>query len=59
MNNKNLAIGVLGIGVAMMILSPKEKLSVEEQTAGVMTYRGIGSWFVVIGGAMLLYNKFK
>lgn len=59
MNNKNLGIGVLGIGVAMMILSPKEKLSVEEQTAGVMTYRGIGSWFVVIGGAMLLYNKFK
>jgi hypothetical protein len=59
MKNKNLAIGVLGIGVAMMILSPKEKLSVEEQTAGVMTYRGIGSWFVVIGGAMLLYNKFK
>lgn len=57
--NKNLAIGVLGLGVAMIVLSPKEKLSVEEQTAGVMTYKGIGSWFVVIGGAVLLYNKFK
>ena len=59
MNNKNLAIGVIGIGVAMMILSPKEKLSVEEQSAGVMTYRGIGSWFVVIGGGILLLNKLK
>ena len=57
--NKNLAIGILGLGVAMIVLSPKEKLSVEEQTAGVMTYKGIGSWFVVIGGAVLLYNKFK
>jgi hypothetical protein len=59
MNNKNLAIGVIGIGVAMMILSPKENLSVEEKTAGVMTYRGIGSWFVVIGGGILLLNKLK
>ena len=57
--NKNLAIGLVGLGVAMMILSPKENLSVEEKTAGVMTYKGIGSWFVVIGGAVLLYNKFK
>jgi hypothetical protein len=57
--NKNLAIGVLGLGLAMIVLSPKEKLSLEEQTAGVMTYKGIGSWFVVIGGAVLLYNKFK
>ena len=59
MNNKNLAIGVVGVGLAMMILSPKENLSVEEKTAGVMTYRGIGSWFVVIGGGILLLNKLK
>lgn len=59
MNDKKLAIGLVGLGVAMMILSPKENLSVEEKTAGVMTYKGIGSWFVVIGGAVLLYDKLK
>lgn len=57
--NKNLAIGTMGVGLAMMILSPKEKLSVEEQSAGVMTYRGIGSWFVIIGGLAYLYQKSK
>lgn len=57
--NKNLALGTLGLGLAMIILSPKENLSVEEKTAGVMTYKGIGSWFVVIGGLAYLYQKSK
>lgn len=57
--NKNLAIGTMGVGLAMIILSPKENLSVEEKTAGVMTYKGIGSWFVVIGGLAYLYQKSK
>ena len=59
MNNKNLALGTLGLGLAMIILSPKENLSVEEKTAGVMTYKGIGSWFVIIGGLAYLYQKSK
>lgn len=56
MKNKNLAYLSIAIGVSVMAIASKEKLSVEEQAAGVITNRDLGKYAILFGGAVLLYQ---
>jgi hypothetical protein len=59
MKNKNLAYLSIAIGVSVMAIASKEKLSVEEQAAGVITNRDLGKYAILFGGAVLLYQYFN
>ena len=58
MDKEKLAYGSLGVGMALLVFSPSETLSTEEKVAGVMTWRQMGTLFVLIGGAILLTKKY-
>lgn len=58
MDKEKLAYGSLGVGMALLVFSPTETLSTEEKVAGVMTWRQMGTLFVVIGGVILLTKKY-
>ena len=59
MENKKLAYLSIAIGVGVMAIASKEKLSVEEQAAGVITNRDLGKYAILFGGAVLLYQYFN
>lgn len=56
MKDKKIAYLSIGLGLTIMALSPKEKLSTEEKNAGVITYGNYGGWMVVFGGFLLAYQ---
>jgi hypothetical protein len=58
MDKEKLAYGSLGVGMALLVFSPTETLSIEEKVAGVMTWRQMGTLFVLIGGIALLTKKY-
>lgn len=58
MNNEKIAYGSLAVGLGLLVLSPSENLSTEEKVAGVMTWKQMGTLFVLIGGGLLLTKKY-
>ena len=58
MNNEKIAYGSLAVGLGLLVLSPSENLSTEEKVAGVMTWKQMGTLFVLIGGVMILTKKY-